>query len=343
MADAGASPLPPLESLNAMSAVQFTAAMAPAFEGAPRFLRRLAEARPFASEEQLLARAREIARQMPDAEQIELLDAHPRIGADPSAVSALSYAEQGFDADEDAEAEEDAPQPDAWVADELAALNDAYESRFGFRFVVFVAGRPRRDIIPLLERALTADRDEELRRAVDDAVHVAADRLAKLRGHRIADMEEAREAVALELSRWIAGEVQRDELIVNASRLVEQGVDYRGLIDLARVETGDDAALFPLVHGLLAEVGLPEWDAGDAAQLVALEAASELVEGRVDPHRGTQRMVRVGREVDPGMTTLTWLRPLAELLDEWDDAPDRRAVVERQMIDAARRLLDAAA
>ena len=342
MPDAASATLPPLDTLNAMSPEQFTAAMAPAFEGAPRFLRRLADARPFASEEQLLARAREIAREMPEAEQIELLDAHPRIGADPAAVSALSYAEQGYEAEEE-EAGEDAPHPDAWVADELAALNDAYESRFGFRFVVFVAGRPRRDIIPILERALTADRDEELRRGVDDVIHVAADRLAKLRTHSIADMEEAREAVVLELSRWIAGEVQRDELIVTATRLVDEGVDYRGLIDLARSETGDDAALFPIVHGLLAELGLPEWDANDAAQLVALNAATELVEGRVDPYRGTQRMVRVGREVDPAMTTLPWLRPLVELLEAWGERPEERTAVEREMVDAARRLLDDAA
>lgn len=323
-----------------MAIEEFTAAMAPAFEGAPRFLRRLAEARPFASEDELLARSREIARGMPEDEQVELLDAHPRIGSDPAAVSALSYQEQGYDAEEASdEPDEDAPQPDAWVADELAALNDAYESRFGFRFVVFVAGRPRRDILPILERALTVDRDEELRRGVDDVVHVAGDRLAKLRTHRIADMEEAREAVVLELSRWIAGEVQRDELVITAARLVDEGVEYRGLIDLARSEAGDDSALFRMVHGLLAELGLPEWDANDAAQLVALDAATELVRGRVAPYRGAQRMVRVGREVDPGMTTLPWLRPLADLLDEWDEAPEKRAAIERQMLESARRLL----
>ena len=33
------------------------------------------------------------------------------------------------------------------------ALNDAYEARFGFRFVIFVAGRPRAAIVPLLEAA----------------------------------------------------------------------------------------------------------------------------------------------------------------------------------------------
>jgi hypothetical protein len=36
--------------------------------------------------------------------------------------------------------------------------------------------------VPLLERALVNDREVELRRAVDDAVYIAGDRLRRLRG-----------------------------------------------------------------------------------------------------------------------------------------------------------------
>ena len=36
---------------------------------------------------------------MPEAEQIELIDAHPRLGAPPATVSAASYREQGYDRD----------------------------------------------------------------------------------------------------------------------------------------------------------------------------------------------------------------------------------------------------
>ena len=61
-------------------------------------------------------------------------------------------------------------------------LNELYEQRFGFRYVVFVAGRPKTEIVPLLEHALREDRGAELRRAVDDAIYIAADRLRRLRG-----------------------------------------------------------------------------------------------------------------------------------------------------------------
>ena len=62
------------------------------------------------------------------------------------------------------------------LAAELARLNDAYEARFGFRYCVFVAGRPRAALVPVLEAALAADRAAEMQRALDDVVDIAADR-----------------------------------------------------------------------------------------------------------------------------------------------------------------------
>lgn len=174
--------LPPLDELNTIPAEAFVAAAGPLFEGAPRFLARLAATRPFSSEAELLGEARRIARGMPEDEQRELLDAHPRIGADPATVSVLSHAEQGYADDNTIAPMEDVAANEAWIGEELDMLNAVYEARFGFRFVVFVAGRARRDIIPLIERAMHAARDEELRRGLDDVIHVAGDRLRTLRG-----------------------------------------------------------------------------------------------------------------------------------------------------------------
>ena len=98
------------------------------FEGAPRFLRRLAAARPFGDETTLFERAEAIALAMPEDEQVELIDAHPRLGAPPASVSAMSHREQGYDR-ETTEA----------IA-ELARLNEHYEAQFGFRYCVFVDG-----------------------------------------------------------------------------------------------------------------------------------------------------------------------------------------------------------
>ena len=114
------------------------AQIAPLFEGAPHFVDRLVAARPFESDDEFVGIARRIARELPDDEAIELVDAHPRIGADASALSPMSSAEQGMAGD--GEIEQGGEEP--WVAEELAILNEAYERIFGFRFTVFVAGRP---------------------------------------------------------------------------------------------------------------------------------------------------------------------------------------------------------
>jgi 2-oxo-4-hydroxy-4-carboxy--5-ureidoimidazoline (OHCU) decarboxylase len=147
------------------------ATLAVLFEGAPRFLARLAAAAPFRSDAELFARAREIAHAMPEADQLELIDAHPRLGAPPESVSAMSHVEQGYDRGAGTPVD---------VAAELERLNEAYEVRHGFRYCVFVAGRTREALLPGMAAAIEADRDAEIHRALDAVVDIAIDRRAKL-------------------------------------------------------------------------------------------------------------------------------------------------------------------
>ncbi len=156
--------------LDSIPKAEFVAAVAPLFEGAPHFLGRLAAARPFGGTAEMFRRARVIALSMPESEQIELINAHPRLGAPPSSVSAMSYSEQGYDR-ETTEA----------IAD-LERLNRKYEAKFGFRFCMFVAGRSRADLVPVLEAALAAERTAEIQRALADVVAIARDRHRDLAG-----------------------------------------------------------------------------------------------------------------------------------------------------------------
>jgi 2-oxo-4-hydroxy-4-carboxy--5-ureidoimidazoline (OHCU) decarboxylase len=168
-----------MDRLDVIAPGAFAAAVAPLFEGARHFLGRLAMARPFGSADGLFERAREIAHAMPLDEQLELIDAHPRLGAAPPEVSALSFVEQGYDRD-DTERAPEAAADRARVAIELDRLNDAYEARFGFRYCVFVAGRPREDLLPELTAALDAGREAEIARALDAVIYIARDRYATL-------------------------------------------------------------------------------------------------------------------------------------------------------------------
>ena len=129
--------------------------LAELFEGCTRFVELLA------GTEDPLASAQEVAHGLSDDEKKEVLDAHPAIGAQAS--SERSAREQGSDDDPD-------------VLAELAALNRAYEEKFGFRFVVFVNGRARREIIPILEERLERTREQELDTGVDELVQIAVSR-----------------------------------------------------------------------------------------------------------------------------------------------------------------------
>jgi 2-oxo-4-hydroxy-4-carboxy--5-ureidoimidazoline (OHCU) decarboxylase len=129
--------------------------LAELFEGRTRFVERLAHL------EDPLGRAREVARGLTDAEKKEVLGAHPAIGA--RRLSARSAAEQGAD-------------EDPAVLAELAELNSAYEERFGFRFVVFVNRRAKRELVPVLRERLERTREQELDTALDELVSIAEDR-----------------------------------------------------------------------------------------------------------------------------------------------------------------------
>ncbi|HET7676892.1 MAG TPA: 2-oxo-4-hydroxy-4-carboxy-5-ureidoimidazoline decarboxylase [Candidatus Limnocylindrales bacterium] len=170
--------VPPVEVLDTLDADICAAALAPLFEGAPRFLARLCAARPFGGEEQLFARARQIALAMPQSEQHELLDAHPRLGAPPGSVSALSFREQGYDREAAGAAAEAERQT---VQQELDRLNAAYERRFGFRYCTFVAGRTRAALLPEFRQRLEGHPDDERRRGLEAVVDIARDRYQRSR------------------------------------------------------------------------------------------------------------------------------------------------------------------
>jgi 2-oxo-4-hydroxy-4-carboxy--5-ureidoimidazoline (OHCU) decarboxylase len=125
------------------------------FEGRTRFVERLA------AEPDPLVRARTLVHELPHEEKKEVLDAHPAIGA--KKLSARSAAEQGTD-------------DDPAVLAELARLNADYESRHGFRFVVFVNRRPKSEILEVLRTRIDRPTDEELETALAELVAIAEDR-----------------------------------------------------------------------------------------------------------------------------------------------------------------------
>jgi 2-oxo-4-hydroxy-4-carboxy--5-ureidoimidazoline (OHCU) decarboxylase len=129
--------------------------LAELFEGRTRLVEKLAE------RDDPLASAREVIAELSEDDKLEALNAHPAIGA--KGLSTRSAAEQGTDDDPETLAE-------------LERLNAEYESRFGFRFVVFVNRRPKSEIVPILRERLERSREQELDTAVQELVAIAEDR-----------------------------------------------------------------------------------------------------------------------------------------------------------------------
>ncbi len=138
-------------------------AAAEAFERAPLLAERVGEGDP----DTLIRRARDLIAAMTEAQQIAVLDSHPRIGS-TTALSARSRAEQRA-----------SERADRATLDTLMQLNSEYERRFGFRFVVFVAGRSRDEIVPVLKTRLERSRADELATGLEEFLAIARDRLAR--------------------------------------------------------------------------------------------------------------------------------------------------------------------
>jgi 2-oxo-4-hydroxy-4-carboxy--5-ureidoimidazoline (OHCU) decarboxylase len=129
--------------------------LAELFEGHSRFVERLAEL------PDPLDAAFDVIGEVPEDELVEALQAHPQIGA--KNLSERSAREQG-------------PDSDAAIETELAYLNQVYEEKFGFRFVVFVNRRPKREIAEVLRARLEHTREVELETAVRELIAIARDR-----------------------------------------------------------------------------------------------------------------------------------------------------------------------
>ena len=122
--------------------------LTPLFSGRTRLVDELA------AHDDPLEIAEEVALALPEEDQIAALATHPRIG-EPSA-------------------EQRGAEPE--VLAELQLLNDEYERRFGFPFVVFVDGRTRAELVPVLRARLARTREEELRAGLRALCRIARDR-----------------------------------------------------------------------------------------------------------------------------------------------------------------------
>lgn len=110
----------------------------------------------------------------PQTQQDELINAHPELAAPSVRTETLeehSAREQQQAGLNDVDTED---------AKELAELNREYRQKFGFPFVLAVAGRDRGDILMSLRKRLAGERESERQQALHEICTIALYRLERL-------------------------------------------------------------------------------------------------------------------------------------------------------------------
>ncbi|KAJ2005414.1 hypothetical protein GGI04_002253 [Coemansia thaxteri] len=162
--------LPAISETNHLPLSGFTKVISLLFEPTALLTQRIYDSRPFESYDDLLDCANKHIQDLSPLEQLEVVNAHPRIGENANNLSALSRAEQGIKS-----ANEDT------VLARWAKLNREYEDLYGFRFVVFVNGRSKEELFPIADsRIAHGNKSQELTTGLAEMVDIARDRARKL-------------------------------------------------------------------------------------------------------------------------------------------------------------------
>ncbi|MDH2235914.1 2-oxo-4-hydroxy-4-carboxy-5-ureidoimidazoline decarboxylase [Pigmentiphaga sp. GD03639] len=166
-----------LDVLNTADPVRFVQFLDGLYEHSPWVLERAAARRPFASAAALKYALAQTVRQASRDEQLALIRAHPELAGRAAVAGQLTEDSAG----EQARAGLTQCSPEEFEL--LQQLNAAYNSRFGFPFIIAVrgptgAGLSRYDIIAALERRLRHAPDQEFAEALRQIDRIAEIRLA---------------------------------------------------------------------------------------------------------------------------------------------------------------------
>jgi OHCU decarboxylase len=163
-----------LEALNTLPVDEFTSVLGAIFEHSPWVPRRAAAAGPFFSRLELLDAMRAAVRAASVEEQLDLIRAHPQLGArgrkrmELTEASSREQRRAGLDACTDEEFAE------------LLGLNAAYVQKFSFPFILAVRGHDPNSILASMRSRLKNDLDSER--------HTALTQIGLIGGYRLADL-----------------------------------------------------------------------------------------------------------------------------------------------------------
>ena len=143
--------------------------------GSQRWVDAMVAARPFGNARRARAEADRIWNGLERTDWLEAFDHHPRIGEKEAAIAqdatgaALSSSEQAG-----------VTAADATIKRQLAKVNEDYERRFGYIYIVCAAGKSAEELLAIARSRLSNDPDTELRVAAEEQRKIMQLRLAEL-------------------------------------------------------------------------------------------------------------------------------------------------------------------
>ncbi|MFN2516471.1 MAG: 2-oxo-4-hydroxy-4-carboxy-5-ureidoimidazoline decarboxylase [Pyrinomonadaceae bacterium] len=143
--------------------------------GSGEWAKRMIVERPFEDFDDLIAKADHVWWLLEPHDWLEAFQSHPKIGQ--KKPDQQTSAEAQAWSEEEQSVARNATQK---TKQALAALNDVYEEKFGYIFIVCATGKTSEEMLDILRHRLGNNPDEELRNAAAEQARITELRLMKL-------------------------------------------------------------------------------------------------------------------------------------------------------------------
>jgi 2-oxo-4-hydroxy-4-carboxy-5-ureidoimidazoline decarboxylase len=163
-----------IQQLNDAEATRFVDLLGGVFEHSPWVAEQAYMLGPFGSRENLHEVMINIVRKAPMPKRLELLRQHPQLAGKEATTGLLTRASKN----EQAGAGLD--QCDTEELAQITHFNQAYQDRFGFPFIIAVAGLDKAAILAAMQQRLENTADEEFTTAMAEVEKIAWIRLTAL-------------------------------------------------------------------------------------------------------------------------------------------------------------------
>lgn len=160
--------------LAALERARFLELFGSVFEHAPWVAEQAFDTGPFHTAEGLHKAMVHAMRRAPRARQLALIQAHPDLAGRAAIAGALTAASTA----EQASAGLDQCTPSEF--ERFRELNQGYQEKFGFPFILAVKGRSRAEILAVFEQRLDNSVEAEFAEALNQIAEIARLRLADL-------------------------------------------------------------------------------------------------------------------------------------------------------------------